>query len=105
VQVATWQGAAAGRLVLVVAAILGAAPGLAAEPGSSVDNAIVLPGIQHETDGVSAEYAYIREHFPGCKPGTQALLSATGRQYDSIELSGPSCAHAVFFDITDWFGK
>jgi hypothetical protein len=103
--VATRRSAAAGRLVLVVAAILGAAPTPAAEPGGSVDNAIVLPGIQHETDGVGAEYAYIREHFPGCKPGTQALLSAKGRQYDSIELMGSNCVHAVFFDITDWFGK
>ena len=92
------------RWCLAIAlAMAGAAQAQA--PGGSPATAIVLPGIQHETDGVSAEYAYIREHFPGCKPGTQALLGANGRRYDSIELSGPSCADAVFFDITDWFGK
>ena len=97
------HGVTAGCLAIALAVVVGTARAQA--PGSSPATAIVLPGIQHETDGVSAEYAYIREHFPGCKPGTQALLGANGRRYDSIELSGPSCAHAVFFDITDWFGK
>jgi hypothetical protein len=92
-----------GCCLAIALAMAGAAQAQA--PGSSPATAIVLPGIQHETQGVSAEYAYIREHFPGCRPGTQALLGAKGRQYDSIELSGPSCAHVVFFDITDWFGK
>jgi len=73
--------------------------------GSSIATAIVLPGVQHETDGVAAEYAYIRAHFPGCRPGTQALLSENGHRYDSIQLSGPNCIAAVFFDITPWFGK
>ncbi len=73
--------------------------------GQASSTAIVLPGVQHETEGVAAEYAYIRAHFPGCKPGTQALLSDKGKQYDSIQLSGPGCIEAVFFDITAWFGK
>jgi len=74
-------------------------------PGSSIATAITLPGVQHETEGVAAEYAYIRAHFPGCTPGTQALLSDKGMQYDSIQLAGPGCIAAVFFDITPWFGK
>jgi hypothetical protein len=97
------RSVAAWCLVIALAAIFSAAQ--AQPPGGSPATAIVLPGIQHEIDGVSAEYAYIREHFPGCKPGTQALLGANGRQYDSIELAGPDCIRAVFFDITDWFGK
>ena len=78
----------------------------AQSPGNTPATAIALPGIQHETDGVSAEYVYIREHFPGWKPGMQALISAGGRHYDRIELTGPDGAtQAIFFDITDWFGK
>ena len=83
----------------------GAASAQTAAPGSSIATAIQLSGVQHETDGVSAEYAYIRAHFPGCKPGMQALLSDQGRHYDSIQLSGAGCVAAVFFDITAWFGK
>jgi hypothetical protein len=97
------RGISGWCLAAALAAIAGAAQAQAS--GSSPATAIVLPGIQRETDGVGAEYAYIREHFPGCKPGTQALLSANGRRYDSIQLAGSNCAAAVFFDITDWFGK
>jgi hypothetical protein len=89
----------------VVFAMAGAALSQTPPPGSSIQTAIVLPGVQHETDGVAAEYAYIRAHFPGCKPGTQALLSDKGHQYDSIQLAGSGCMAAVFFDITPWFGK
>jgi hypothetical protein len=65
-----------------------------------------LPGVQHETEGVKAEYAYIQKNFPGWKPKTQALLSNEGRQYDSIEIVGPGGAtKTIFFDITAWFGK
>jgi hypothetical protein len=99
------RGASAWCLAAVLAALLGIAQAQPATPGGSIETAVVLSGIQHETQGVGAEYTYIREHFPGCKPGTQALLSANGRQYDSIQLAGPNCPPAVFFDITAWFGK
>jgi hypothetical protein len=89
----------------IALAVAGAAWAQAPAPGSSIATAIQLPGVQHETDGVSAGYGYIRAHFPGCKPGTQALLADKGRQYDSIQLSGAGCIEAVFFDITAWFGK
>jgi hypothetical protein len=86
--------------------MVSAAQAQAPAPGSSIATAIVLPGVQHETQGVSAEYAYIQKNFPGWKPKTQALLSDNGRQYDSIEIAGPGGAtKAIFFDITAWFGK
>lgn len=98
----------AARLVwgtAVVAFVALTGPANAQTAGSSIATAVVLPGVQNETDGVAAEYAYIRSHFPGCNPGTQALLSSNGHQYDSIQLSGSGCIAAVFFDITAWFGK
>ena len=92
------RGAAAACTV----ALLLAAGAAAAEPATL----IVLPGVQHETDGVAAEYAYIREHFPGCRPTSQALLRDKDRSYDAIKLDGPNCATKdVLFDITDWLGK
>ena len=101
------RGIAAWCLALALVQQSGATPAQAQAQasGSSPATAITLPGVEHETAGVDAEYAYIREHFPGCKPRTQALLTDKGRHYDSIQLAGPNCANAVFFDITDWFGK
>ena len=91
------RGTAAACAVVLLA--VGAA---AAEPAAP----IVLSGVQHETDGVAAEYAYIREHFPGCRPTSQALLRDKDRSYDAIKLDGPNCATKdVLFDITDWIGK
>ena len=66
----------------------------------------MLPGVQHETQGVDAEYAYIKKNFPGWTLKSQALLSDKGRQYDGIQIAGPGGAtKTVIFDITAWFGK
>jgi hypothetical protein len=84
----------------------GAAGAQAPAPGSSIATAIQLPGIQHETQGVDAEYAYIKKTYPGWTLKAQALLADKGKQYDSIEIAGPGGAtKTVFFDITPWFGK
>lgn len=98
--IAAWWIAAA--LMAATVPALAQAPA----PGATLQTAIVLPGIQHETEGVSAEYAYIAKNFLGWKPGMQALLSDKGRRYDSIDLTGPDGSHkTIFFDITEWFGK
>ena len=90
----------------IVLAAAGVAQAQAPAAGSSIATAIALPGIQHETEGVNAEYAYIQKNFPGWKPKSQALLTDKGKQYDSIEIAGPGGAtKTVFFDITAWFGK
>jgi hypothetical protein len=51
----------------VALAMASAAQAQAPAAGSSVATAIQLPGIQHETEGVAAEYAYIQKNFPGLK--------------------------------------
>jgi len=100
------SGVAAACVVAALTGILGGAAAQAGAPGSSVANAIVLSGVQNELDGVSAEYAYIRDHLPGCRPTGQALIREGARSYDTIKLAGPSCGTPeVFFDITDWLGK
>jgi hypothetical protein len=94
---------AIGRGIAVACAVMMlAVEAAAAEPV----NPIVLSGVQHETDGVAAEYGYIREHFPGCRATSQALLRDKDRSYDAIKLDGTNCATKdVLFDITDWLGK
>jgi hypothetical protein len=100
------SGVAVVCAAATVAAMVGAASAQPAAPGSSMANAIMLPGVQNEQDGVAAEYAYIREHFSGCRPTQQALLRDGARSYDAIKLAGPGCGTpAVFFDVTDWIGK
>jgi hypothetical protein len=91
---------------VITLAMAGAAQAQAPAPGSSVETAISLPGIQHETQGVDAEYAYIKKNFPGWKLKAQSLISSKGRQYDAIQITGPDgSAKTVYFDITAWFGR
>ena len=98
--------AASLTIAVVFAAMLGAAQAQPAPAGNTIESAIVLPGVTSEAAGTAAEYGYIRKNLPGWNPGTQALLSHNGRQYDSIELTGPDGAQqTIFFDITAWFGK
>jgi hypothetical protein len=88
----------------IALALAGAAQ--APDAGSSIATAIQLPGVQRETQGVDAEYAYIQKNFPGWKLKSQALLADKGKQYDSLSLTGPGGAtKTIFFDITPWFGK
>jgi hypothetical protein len=78
----------------------------AAEPGTSVDTAIVLPGVKNELSGVQAESAYIAKHYPGWRQSMQALMNQNDRVYDRIDIIGPKGeSKSLYFDITDWFGK
>lgn len=77
-----------------------------AAPGSTVQTAIQLPGVGNETQGVDAEYTYIKKNFPGWKLKAQSLVPEKGHQYDAITITGPGGkVQTVFFDITAWFGK
>jgi len=78
----------------------------AAAPGSSIQTAIQLPGVRNETQGVDAEYGYIKKNFPGWNLKAQSLVPEKGHQYDAITISGPGGkVQTIFFDITTWFGK
>src|SRR5215470_12184738 len=78
----------------------------ALKTGDSIGSAIVLPGVTDEITGVPAEYAYIREHYPGWLFQGQALIHENGRHYDMLLVVGPNGEkRSVYFDITDWYGK
>lgn len=75
------------------------------QDGSSMVNAIPIKAPNEKT-GVTAEYRWIAEHFPGYRRGAQALLNNNGRFYDAINITTASGEHRkIFFDITDYFGK
>jgi hypothetical protein len=78
----------------------------AGPPGMALEDAIILPGVMHEVEGVRAEHAYIAAHFPGWQWRKQALINNKGRSFDSIEIVGPDgTTKVIWFDITAWFGK
>ena len=78
----------------------------AARTGDSMETAIVIDA-SNESEGVDAEYRWIREHYPNAKLGSQALLTPpTGKFYDRMEFTTPDgIKHQVYFDITGFFGK
>lgn len=74
---------------------------------ADVSEHVVLLGATNESDGVAAERAWIKEHFPDHRRIRQRYSeNQAGRHIDEITLSDPNGVESsVFFDITDWFGK
>lgn len=68
---------------------------------------VILDGPRTEREGVAAQQAWLREHYPKYRKSSQRCrVNAAGRQIDEITLSAPDNSEvSVFFDITDWFGK
>jgi hypothetical protein len=76
-----------------------------AQDGSSFENAVV---IQEKTEGpgVDAEYKWIREHYPGSKTNSQALVFEKGKPYDILTIvTADGAKKKVYFDISNYFGK
>lgn len=72
--------------------------------GTSIENAVIIKGASEMT-GVRAEYEYLARHFPGYTKGKQSLLKQDGRIYDLLEFTVRDQKKAIYFDITDFFGK
>jgi hypothetical protein len=96
--------------VLVAAALVscatpGAAPTSGVRDGSSEAKAIIVPKTG-EITGVAYEYQYIRSHYPGAQPVSQALsIDAAGKAYDAITFKTPDGKqHTLYFDIQRFFG-
>jgi hypothetical protein len=70
-----------------------------AAAGASIEKAIVIEA-PNESEGVSAEYKWIRDNLPGWQTGNQYLLHQNGRIYDVINVSRGGETRAVYFDIT-----
>jgi len=73
--------------------------------GSGYSTAIVIPS-SHESDGVQAEYAWIRENLPGSHSTGQALVFHEGKSYDVVHVEGADGEKRdVYFDISSSYGK
>ena len=73
--------------------------------GLSFKTAIVIHE-KSETKGVSAEYAWIREHYPGAQVNGQRLSNNNRKPYDIIKIVTAEGKNLdIYFDISNFFGK
>ena len=75
------------------------------QDGRSCETAIAVTA-KNEREGISAEYAWIKQHYPGSKRGGQALTQCNGKAVDRIDFTdGDGNKLTVYFDISGWLGK
>jgi hypothetical protein len=73
--------------------------GKAARDGSSPERAVVVGSI-------GEEYAWMQRHYPGFKPGMQALQDIDGKPYDILTWRNDRGEERiVYFDISSFFGR
>ena len=73
--------------------------------GLSIEKAIVL-NEKNETQGVSAEYTWLRNNYPGYKLKRQSLIDHNNKYYDKMEIiTAEGGKLTIYFDITNFFGK
>jgi hypothetical protein len=73
--------------------------------GSSYETAVIIDKT-NETEGVEAEYEWIREHFPGSQVLSQSLNFYKEKPYDILQVAtAQSETVNIYFDISKYFGK
>jgi hypothetical protein len=73
--------------------------------GSSFEKAIVIKE-KTEMAGVDAEYAWIRQNYPGSRLKEQYLINKKNKSYDVIEIiTSDDTEKSIYFDISNFFGK
>ena len=73
--------------------------------GSSFEKAIFIKETS-EGAGVDAEYAWIRDKYPGSKVNGQALVNHHDKPYDIIHITTSDGTNTdVYFDISNFYGK
>src|SRR5262249_44828165 len=86
---------------------------LAPDPPQNVDysfsggdgttaNTAVIVHARNETAGVHAEYAWIKEHWPGSRRSKQGLITKDNKLYDAITITDSAGQERIlYFDITE----
>jgi len=75
------------------------------EEGTSYEKAIVIKE-KNERTGVDAEYAWLRQRYPGCITKNQTLTFHEKKPYDIITIvTKDGNEISVYFDISNFFGK
>jgi hypothetical protein len=76
-----------------------------ANDGSSFEKAVYITEAQ-ETPGIHAEYAWIRNKYPGSKTRGQSLNIHEKKPYDIIHITTADGKDIdVYFDISKFYGK
>lgn len=73
--------------------------------GTSFEKAIIIKET-NESNGVKAEYNWIRINFPGMKVKGQMCSHKNNKIYDIISfITSEGKEKEIYFDITDFYGK
>ena len=84
---------------------VGTASTEAVNDGSSYEKAIIIKAA-HEKEGVDAEYAWLRNKYPGYSTRGQSLNNYKNKPYDIIHITTADGKQLdVYFDISNFFGK
>lgn len=74
--------------------------------GLSIQDAIIIGGIQDTELGIFYEYFYLKELYSGYKFLCQKLCEVQGKVYDIIDIETKEGNHIpVYFDISEFYGK
>jgi len=73
--------------------------------GLSQKTAVVIEGAVSESEGILAERLWISRHHGDWRKRDQALVTVDGKNFDSVNYQAADGAHAIWFDITGFFGK
>jgi hypothetical protein len=73
--------------------------------GSSFEKAIFIDKTS-EKAGIDAEYAWLKENYPGYRMIQQSLSQHKGRSYDILKIKTKESEEKdIHFDISKFFGK
>ena len=73
--------------------------------GSGYEKAIIIDKT-NESDGVAAEYKWLREHYPGYTMIRQSLQNKDNKPYDVLSIKTKDGENKdIYFDISNFFGK
>ena len=95
-----------GSLAILLAGCQSRGPLYSGGDGSAIEQAVIITGAIDNTEGVKAEYAWLRSHYPGYKHTGHRVRRATGRIYQQLNIvTADGQPQAVFFDITSFHGR
>ncbi len=85
-------------------------------PKTFTETSVVQDGLTYETaiiiqqkdemSGIGAEYAWLRQNYPGCRLKQQSLASYNDKPYDIMTIfTSEGKVLDIYFDISNFFGK
>ncbi len=80
--------------------------GFAGGDGSRCDQAVVITGANHETEGIRAQRWWVFSKHVGSKVLGQSVSSANGRDLEIFDIIlADGTRKQICFDITSFYGK